>query len=85
MSTSCTRDVGQACRLALETDVEGAEVFIIAAADTVMDTPNAELLATVFPDVPVRDSAGEHGTLLSIEKARAILGYEPEHTWRTRR
>jgi len=79
-----TRDVGQACRLALEADLEGASVFIIAAADTVMAMPNAELLAAVFPSVPVHDGAGEHGTLLSIAKARAVLGYEPEHTWRTR-
>jgi nucleoside-diphosphate-sugar epimerase len=78
------RDVGQACRLALEADLEGASVFIIAAADTVMAMPNAELLAAVFPSVPLHDGAGEHGTLLSIAKARAVLGYEPEHTWRTR-
>jgi nucleoside-diphosphate-sugar epimerase len=79
-----TRDVAQSCRLALETSTEGAAVFIIAAADTVMSTPNADLLAAVFPSVPVHDGAGEHGTLLSIEKAREVLGYEPKYSWRTR-
>ena len=34
------RDVAQACRLALETDITGAEVFILAAADTVMELPS---------------------------------------------
>jgi hypothetical protein len=40
-------------------------------------------MAEVFPDVPVRDSVGEHGTLLAIDKARRVLGYEPTFSWRT--
>jgi nucleoside-diphosphate-sugar epimerase len=75
------RDVAQSCRLALEADV-GAEHFIIAAADTVMDRPSRELMAEVFPSVPYRPNGGEHETLLSIEKARKLLGYEPGHSWR---
>ncbi len=78
------RDVAQACRLALDATIDGAEVFIIAAADTVMERPNRELVAEVFPGVPLRDGVGDHDTLLSIDKARRVLGYEPEHTWRAR-
>ena len=76
------RDVAQACRLALTADITGAEVFIVAAADTVMDRPNSELVAECFPSVPLRDGTGEHDTLLAIDKARAMLGYEPAHSWR---
>ncbi|MFL5952579.1 MAG: NAD-dependent epimerase/dehydratase family protein [Gaiellaceae bacterium] len=76
------RDVAQSCRLALEADVEGAEAFIIAAADTVMNRPNADLMAEVFPGVELRGELGEHDTLLSIEKARRMLGYEPRWSWR---
>jgi nucleoside-diphosphate-sugar epimerase len=76
------RDVAQSCRLALEADLSGAEVFIVAAADTVMSRPSAELMAEVYPDVPLRDGVGEFGTLLSIEKARRMLGYEPAFSWR---
>jgi nucleoside-diphosphate-sugar epimerase len=76
------RDVGQSCRLALEADLSGAEVFIIAAADTVMNRPSADLMAEAYPDVELRDGVGEFGTLLSIEKARQRLGYEPEFSWR---
>jgi nucleoside-diphosphate-sugar epimerase len=32
--------------------------------------------------VPIRDGVAEHGTLLSIDKARRLLGYEPRFTWR---
>jgi len=77
------RDVAQACRLALDAPVEGAEVFIVAAADTVMRRPNAELMAEVYPGVDLRGDIGEHDTLLSIEKARRVLGYEPRYSWRT--
>jgi nucleoside-diphosphate-sugar epimerase len=76
------RDVAQACRLGVEAPVTGADSFVIAAADTIMNRPSAELMAEVFPDVELRDVA-EHGTLLSIDKARAVLGFEPAHSWRT--
>jgi nucleoside-diphosphate-sugar epimerase len=75
--------VGQSVRLALEADVRGADAFIVAAADTVMRQPSRELMAEVFPDVPVRDGVGEHDTLLAIDKARRVLGYEPAFSWRT--
>ena len=76
------RDGAQAVRLALEYQATGVDIFIIANADTVMSRPNRELLAEVFPDVPVRGEIGEHDTLLSIDKARRVLGYQPSHSWR---
>ena len=76
------RDAAQAIRLALEAPITGAEVFIIANADTVMSRPNAELMTEVFPDVPLKSGVAANETLLSIEKARRILGYEPQHSWR---
>lgn len=79
------RDGAQAIRKALEADRTGAEVFIIANADTVMSRPNAELAAEVFPDVPLAADVGPNETLLSIDKARRLLGYEPRHSWRDQR
>jgi nucleoside-diphosphate-sugar epimerase len=76
------RDVGQACRLGLTADINGAESFIIAAGDTVMDRPNRELMAACFPSVPIRAGTGDFDTLLSIDKARKGLGYDPSHSWR---
>jgi nucleoside-diphosphate-sugar epimerase len=75
------RDVAESCRLALEADV-GAEHFIIAAADTVMNRPSRELMAAVFPAVPYQPTGGDFDTLLSIEKARKLLAYEPQWSWR---
>jgi nucleoside-diphosphate-sugar epimerase len=76
------RDVAQSCRRGLEAGISGAEVFIIAAADTVMNRPSRELMAELFHEVPLRDVDGEYGTLLSIAKARKLLGYAPAFSWR---
>jgi nucleoside-diphosphate-sugar epimerase len=76
------RDVALACRLAVEADLAGAGNVIIAAADTVMNRPSRDLLAEVFPAVPVTGEVGEFGTLLAIGAARELIGYEPRHSWR---
>jgi nucleoside-diphosphate-sugar epimerase len=74
--------VALSVRLALDADLTGADSFIIAAADTVMQRPSRELMAEVFPGVPVADEVRGNDTLLSIDKARRVLGYAPEFTWR---
>ncbi|MCC4908073.1 NAD(P)-dependent oxidoreductase [Microbacterium sp. cx-59] len=76
------RDGAQAIARALDAAPAGFDRFIIAAADTVMSRPNDELVAEVFPDVEVRGALGEHTTLLSIDKARRLLGFDPQHSWR---
>jgi nucleoside-diphosphate-sugar epimerase len=75
------RDVATAARLGLEVDIEGAQVCIVAAADTVMTRPSADLMAEVFPSVPLRREVKGRETLLAIDNARALLGYEPAHRW----
>jgi nucleoside-diphosphate-sugar epimerase len=77
------RDGAQAVRRALAHEATGVDVFVIANADTVMSRRSADLAAEVYPDVAVRHPLGEHETMLSIDKARRVLGYEPQFTWRT--
>lgn len=76
------RDGAQAVRRAVEHLGSGLDVFIIANADTVMSTPSAELVAREFPGTQVRGQLRGMQTLLSIDKARRVLGYEPQHSWR---
>ena len=76
------RDVAQATRLALELDIPGSEQYIVAAADTVMDRSSRGLMEEVYPTVEIRRDLAEFETLLCIDKARQVLGYEPDHTWR---
>ena len=75
------RDVALACELALTADVRGAEVCIIAAADTVMPRDSRDLMSETFPGVPLTRELRGRETLLSIDRARQILGYEPRHAW----
>ncbi len=76
-----SRDVAQAARLGVTTDVEGHEAFIVAAGDTCMTQRSRDLMAEVYPGVDVRSVAG-HETLLSIDKARTVMDYHPAHSWR---
>lgn len=76
------RDAAQAVRLALESPLKGAEVFIIANEDGVMGRTNEDLLAAEFPGVPRKRDVGPYETLLSIDKAKDVLGYRPQHSWR---
>ena len=76
------RDVAAACRLGLEADVTGSQNVIIAAADTVMNRPSRDLLAEVFPDVPLTREIAEFGSLLATDRAKQVIGYEPGHSWR---
>jgi nucleoside-diphosphate-sugar epimerase len=76
------RDGAQAILKALEWETTGFDRFIIAAADTVMSRPNAELVAEVFPGVPIKGDLGVNDTMLSVDKARRLLGYAPTHSWR---
>ncbi|MEO8284021.1 MAG: NAD(P)-dependent oxidoreductase [Pseudarthrobacter sp.] len=77
------RDGAQAVARALEHGKPGFEAFIVANSDTVMSRSSASLAAEVFPNVRVTKDLGEHETMLSIDKARRLLGFEPEHSWRS--
>ena len=75
------RDVAQAVRRSLEAEVTGAEVAIVAAADTCMRRDSADLMAEVYPGVALTRSVEGRETLLAIGHAREVLGYAPEHSW----
>jgi nucleoside-diphosphate-sugar epimerase len=75
------RDVSQAVRRSLTAPIDGADVFIVAAADNVMRRDSADLMTEVYPDVPLKREVRGRETLLAIDHAREALGYEPEHGW----
>jgi nucleoside-diphosphate-sugar epimerase len=77
------RDVAAAVRAALTADTIGSEICIVAAAETVMERDSAGLMAEVYPDVPLRRALDGRETLLSIDRARELLGYEPAHAWQS--
>jgi nucleoside-diphosphate-sugar epimerase len=76
------RDAAQSCRLALESPLKGADVFVIANDDGVMSRSNDSLLDEAFPGVERKRPVGPNETLLSIDKAKKVLGYKPQFNWR---
>lgn len=77
------RDAAQAVRKAVEAQFTGAEAFIIASPDTVMTTPVSELAEQFFPGITWRSQVGPHDSLFDTGKARRMLGYDPQHSWRS--
>lgn len=76
------RDGAAAVAAALQKRLPGFERVIIANADTVMERDSADLVAEVFPHVRLTKQLSGRETLLSIDKARRLLGWEPQHSWR---
>ena len=76
------RDAARACRLGLESKGLDFEVFNIAAADTLSETPTEELIQTHLRSVEIRHRIESTDSTGSTEKARKLLGYVPQHSWR---
>jgi nucleoside-diphosphate-sugar epimerase len=78
-----TRDVAAACQRALEADITGHEAMFIAAADTFMPTPSADLVRAFYPNTDIRPELTGTAALLSSAKAGRILGFTPQYRWQS--
>ncbi len=76
------RDGALAVSLALEHAAPGLEIYNIAAPDSGLSIPSAELAASWFPGTPVTKPLGEFESLMSTDKAQRMLGFAAEHLWR---
>jgi nucleoside-diphosphate-sugar epimerase len=78
-----TRDVAEACRLAVEAEGLGSVAVNIAADDTSMAVSSRELMVARYPEVSdFREPLTGHETLLSNAKAKRLLNWQPKHAWR---
>ncbi|WP_436906758.1 NAD-dependent epimerase/dehydratase family protein [Halosimplex marinum] len=75
-------DAAAIARRAVEADFAGHEAFWAVAADTNVDAPSERVAAECYPDAEIRGSLDGHESLISTAKAREVLGWEPEHSWR---
>jgi nucleoside-diphosphate-sugar epimerase len=75
------RDVAQAVEKALHYDVRGKDEFFITNNETVMRAPTDELLDKYFPDIERRKAFVGNEVVLSNEKAKRVLGFDPQHPW----
>ncbi|HWO41976.1 MAG TPA: NAD(P)-dependent oxidoreductase [Candidatus Eisenbacteria bacterium] len=76
------RDAVTACRLALERDHAGHEIFNVAAPTSAMREPTAELIRRFIPDLKrVNEGVTENWSGLDSSKAQKVLGLRCEHLW----
>jgi nucleoside-diphosphate-sugar epimerase len=76
------RDLGQIVDLCLQKDGLGYQVFNAVNDTNSVPQPNAELLATYFPNVPLSRPVAPNESLLSNRKIREVLGFKEQHNWR---
>ena len=75
-------DAARAVVAALEADLTDAHAVTIAAADTIMPVPTAELVERYYPGVPLRPGTGTYQGLHGVHDARRLLGWQPQVSWR---
>jgi nucleoside-diphosphate-sugar epimerase len=77
-----TRDLGQMVQRCLEVDGLGYEVFNVANADLSVAATSQQVRERFYDGVELRREMGRDETFYSIDKARRLLGYDPQHSWR---
>ena len=77
-----TRDLSQVVQRCLEVDGLGYEVFNVANADLSVALTSEEVRDRFYGDVELRRPMGPDETFYCIDKARDLLGFAPQHTWR---
>jgi UDP-glucose 4-epimerase len=75
-------EAARACVLAIEADFGGHEAFFINGEDTSADEPTEELIKKVYPSAEIRSPMPGNATAISVDKAKRLLGWKPEVSWR---
>jgi len=82
------RDVCEAVARSLRVEGVAHEAFILAAPDTTIEVPTAELVAEFYPDTPWTVDRAEYlaedpfRSLLDCSHAERVLGWKPARSWR---
>ena len=77
-----TRDLAQMVQRCLAVDGLGYQVFNVANPDMSVATTNEEVRGRFYDGLPVTRQMGPSESFTCIDKARALLGYAPQHSWR---
>jgi UDP-glucose 4-epimerase len=77
------RDLVTLVDAAIAANLDGHEVFNVAAPDNRAGRPTRELLEWVYDDFPDQCEVSGEQSVYSIEKARDWLGWTLDHDWRT--
>ncbi|MAB64087.1 MAG: nucleoside-diphosphate-sugar epimerase [Marinovum sp.] len=75
------RDLGQMVQKCLQTDGLGYQVFNVSNDDHSVGLTSEELINIYYQQVPVKPDEVPK-SFYSNEKAKRLLGFKPEHSWR---
>lgn len=79
-----TNDVVRSVLLALEADWHGHHVVNVAATDTGLAEPTADLVARYLPGIAVRGDLEGNVSLYDSSRIRHLIGFVATETWRDR-
>jgi nucleoside-diphosphate-sugar epimerase len=79
------RDVADAVAAALAADVTGHEAVHVMAAENYVGRPTRELFEATFGECPGPCDLDGEQCAFSLARAREVLDWAPEHTWREAR
>lgn len=77
------RDAARIVEAALDADIEGHEAFHAVAAENYLDRSTEGLIRDFFGEVPEECSVDGDDSAFSLAKGKEVLGWTPEHSWRT--
>jgi nucleoside-diphosphate-sugar epimerase len=76
------RDAATACRLALEAEFHGHEVFIAAAPTSSMKQPTIDLVRQFLPQgARIKEAANDNWSCVDSTKAATMIGFTAQHVW----
>jgi hypothetical protein len=73
------RDAAQAAEKSLTADYEGSHPLFINNDHNSVGYSSQKLVEIFFPGVPIKSEIQDADTLVSIEKAKNLIGYQPEY------
>lgn len=76
------RDLGQMVDCCLTTNGLGYEVFNVANEDTSVSQTSAEIRQQYYHGLPCTRELGGYETFYSIQKAKELLDFTPQYSWR---
>jgi nucleoside-diphosphate-sugar epimerase len=78
------RDLAVACRLAMERPIRGCEILFVGSGETTISEPLAEVYPRLAPEIGgMAKSLIGSSAPVSVAKARDVLGWSPQYSWRT--
>ena len=76
------RDLGHMVQCCLDTDGLGFEIFNVSNDHHSVDTPSEELIKTHYQGVELKKKIGPRETFYTNEKAKRLVGFDPQHDWK---